>query len=83
MFDEVRMPACDFEREERYIVVKLKRMTDEKEQALRDFLRSEDIPTEECVVVEHDWPNYEHVWKTIEAVESGTWTEYDETADGK
>lgn len=83
MFDEVSMPKCNFEREERYIVVKLKHITGDQLQALQEVLRSQDIPTVECVVVEYDWPNYEHVWNTVEAVETGTWPEIKETVDGQ
>ena len=63
----------EFEREERYIVVKINRLEDESEIALREFLQSWQIDTEQCVVVEHDWPNYEHTWDTIQQVADGTW----------
>ena len=62
----------NFKREERYIVVKLKRIDKETEEDLREFLDSYWIPTEQCVVVEHDWPNYEHTWETIKQVIEGT-----------
>ena len=57
-----------FKREERYIVIKRKRIDSETEEALRDFLLSYQVPTEECVVVEHDWPIYEAVWSMIEEI---------------
>jgi len=63
----------EFKREERYIVTKLKRMDNVTEDALRKFLIERGVPTEECVVVEHDWPNYEHVWETVQAVAEGKW----------
>ncbi|MNZ71591.1 hypothetical protein D3C78_899560 [compost metagenome] len=47
--------------EERYLVVKLKRITVGDEWALRYFLEDRGIPTEECVVVESDWPIYNKV----------------------
>lgn len=62
----------DFNRETRYIVVKLARLNHEARQAVIDFLQSWHVPTEECAVVEHDWPNYEHTWKTIQQVAEGT-----------
>ena len=55
-----------FEREERYIVVKLKYLTAGQEDNLRAFLKRSGIETEESVVVESDWPEYETVWKMIE-----------------
>ncbi len=57
-----------FNREERYIVVKRKRITKSQEMALREFPEELGIPTEECVIVEPDWPIYEHVWKMVEAI---------------
>lgn len=62
----------DFEREERYIVIKRKYLDDASESALRGVISGLDLRTEECVVVESDWPNYEHVWTTIEQVADGT-----------
>jgi hypothetical protein len=61
----------EFKHEERYIVVKLKRIDYETKQALRDFLDSRRVPTEECVVVEHDWPIYEPVWDMVQALAEG------------
>lgn len=56
----------DFQREERYIVVKRKDMTAHQEAMLRNFLSGAQIPTRESVVVEPKWPFYEHVWSLIE-----------------
>lgn len=61
-----------FKREERYIVVKIKRICGETEHQLRQLIRNYEIPTEDCVVVEHDWPNYEHTWLTVQQVAEGT-----------
>lgn len=62
-----------FEREERYIVVKIKdaQHIDRNEpfngyDRLRDFLKQECIPTREGLVIEKDWPEYEPTWATIE-----------------
>lgn len=55
-----------FQREERYIVIKRKRLTPAKEDRLREFLHMEEIGIIECAVVESDWPEYETVWAMIE-----------------
>jgi hypothetical protein len=54
------------EREERYIVVKRNRLTEELEGILRRLLADHKIDTVECVVVESDWPEYEPVWSMLE-----------------
>lgn len=65
---------AEFQKEERYIVVKIKTLRPEQLQCLRQYLVNQGIGTVECVVVEHDWPNYEHVWQTVEQVANGTWS---------
>lgn len=55
-----------FEREERYIVVKLSHIDGNQTAKLRNLLANEQIGTIECVVVENDWPEYETVWQMIE-----------------
>ena len=61
-----------FEQEERYIVVKLKRLGSEEEAALREFLQSYQIDTEQCVVVEHDWgPIYDETWDAVKRLAEG------------
>lgn len=57
----------DFEREERYIVVKRKHLTPFMESSIRNLLAALDVPTIEGAVVEVDWPEYEPVWNMIEA----------------
>jgi len=55
-----------FEREERYVVFKIKDLTDEQ-MALVDQLReTRGLPTVQCVVIEHDWPIYERAWALVE-----------------
>jgi hypothetical protein len=56
-----------FKREERFIVIKRKHLNAEAERMLR--VRMVEIGAEpvECVVVKSDWPEYETVWKMIEA----------------
>ena len=56
----------EFQREDRYIVVKLKKLTHMQEKHLRACLHSEDIQTIESVVVESDWPEYHLVWAMLE-----------------
>jgi len=63
----------DFKREERYVVIKLKTLSEEDKSDLRNLLATNDIETIECVVVEHDWPNYEATWKAIQQVSEGTY----------
>ena len=56
----------DFKREERYTVIKHNQLTEAQMQHLKDCIYGEGIPTVECVVIESDWPEYEHFWKMIE-----------------
>jgi hypothetical protein len=58
--------SVKFEREERYIVIKRKRLNVAQETALWAQMRRLHIGTVECVVVEDDWPEYETVWQMIE-----------------
>jgi len=73
----------EFVREERYIVIKRKHFVDDEERKLRDFIfnlneerRLRDFYSKlasiEAVVVESDWPEYETVWRMIEARCSST-----------
>jgi hypothetical protein len=55
-----------FERENRYIVVKLTDLDPTQHEAILDILDLQYIPTRECVVVEAHWPIYEEVWALIE-----------------
>lgn len=52
-----------FEREERYIVLKLNRLAKDEAEYLRDCQSKAMV---ECVVVESDWPEYHLVWAMIE-----------------
>ena len=56
----------EFEREDRYIVVKLKKLTHMQEKHLRACLYGEGIQTVESVVIERDWPEYHLVWAMLE-----------------
>ncbi|QDR69269.1 MULTISPECIES: hypothetical protein [Pseudomonas] len=63
-----------FEREERYIVFKVKDLSEHKLGWVRDVIRLNDIPTVDAVVVEADWPEYEPTWSAIERrVTGGEW----------
>jgi len=53
----------EFKREDRYIVLKLNRLPKDEAEYLRDCHAKAMV---ECVVVEHDWPEYQLVWSMIE-----------------
>ena len=53
----------EFKREDRYIVLKLKRLPKDEAEYLRDCHPKAMV---EGVVVEHDWPEYHLVWTMIE-----------------
>ncbi|MBK3459144.1 hypothetical protein [Pseudomonas haemolytica] len=55
--------AAPFDREERYIVLKLKRLPKDEVEYLRDCHPKAMV---ECVVVENDWPEYHLVWAMLE-----------------
>ncbi|WP_444994234.1 hypothetical protein [Aliikangiella sp. IMCC44359] len=55
-----------FKRENRYIVIKRKHLDRTKENAIRNFLHENQIPSIDSVVVESDWPEFEKVWNMIE-----------------
>lgn len=62
-----------FQRENRYIVVKLKDLDQDQEEGLRGVMYGYHIPTRECLVIESDWPEYEPAWRMIQArVEGAT-----------
>lgn len=64
---------ADFQREERYIVLKLKRIPFMHEVKVREFLnrRSLDDALTECVVVESDWPIYDETWENVRRMAEG------------
>ena len=64
---DTKVTDAPFQRDERYIVVKRKRLTSKTESVLRSLLDDYNVDTVECVVVESDWPEYEQVWAMIEA----------------
>lgn len=55
-----------FKRENRYLVIKVKDLLEEKLKKLLLYMMDNQIPTRKSVVVEHDWPEYETVWAMIE-----------------
>lgn len=63
----------EIKREFRYYVIKRRDITADQEVALQDMLHDAKIPCQESVVVENDWPNYEHTWATIQRVSDGTY----------
>lgn len=50
-----------FRREDRYVVIKVSDISEADRMTLDDY------PHRKAVVVEADWPEYEAVWKMIEA----------------
>lgn len=65
------MDKKSFEREARYIVIKLtdlNKLRGDQTETLRQELAkvSRRLPKRECVVVEHDWPEYNLVWMMLE-----------------
>lgn len=56
-----------FQREERYIVIKRKHLTNGHEADIRAYLSNIGVSIVDCAVVEDDWPEYETVWEMIEA----------------
>ncbi|WID41992.1 hypothetical protein [Pseudomonas phage ZQG1] len=46
------------ELEERYIVLKIKNLDEKQLEILRLTIKGFDIPTQECLVIEPDWPQY-------------------------
>ncbi|MNQ51418.1 hypothetical protein D3C85_653970 [compost metagenome] len=56
-------PAEPFQREDRYIVLKLNRLAKDEAEYLRDCQAKAMV---DCVVVEHDWPEYHLVWAMLE-----------------
>lgn len=68
----------DFEREDRYLVMKRsdiekylpvdrKKLLDFIASNIRDGITFDGKEPLQCVVVEHDWPEYEQTWAAIEA----------------
>jgi len=55
---------AEFQREERYIVVKRSRLNAASEHQIRQVIPGSALV--DCVVIEHDWPEYEPVWQMIE-----------------
>lgn len=67
----------EFVREGRYIVVKPDYEDDIRMERLRNYIEEMCFHTPDCVVVEADWPEYEPVWRMIEARVIGNPTELD------
>lgn len=61
----------EFQREERYIVIKIKDLCPAVEGLLRDCVNRYGIPTRECAVVEANWPSYEETWENIQRLAEG------------
>lgn len=57
----------EFEREDRYFVIKKRHCNEDQLAALGRLFDAWKIRTVQCVVVEADWPEYEPVWEMIKA----------------
>lgn len=58
-----------FEREERYVVIKISKMHPHptfRRRHLEALKREHSAALVDCVVIERDWPEYETVWRMIE-----------------
>lgn len=60
------MDAKEFEREDRYAVIKYKKLTDQQWTLVPTMLQNFEGSRIECVVVESDWPEYNFVWLMLE-----------------
>ena len=65
----------DFQREERYAVFKLRDLAETEKDAVLRLANGINAQSIECVIVESDWPNYEHTWQTIERVSDGSYSD--------
>jgi hypothetical protein len=70
-----RETMSDFQREERYVVFKLRDLVETEKDAVLRLANSINAQEIECVIVESDWPNYEHTWQTIERVSDGSYSD--------
>jgi hypothetical protein len=66
----------EFQREDRYIVIKrsdLERLRGGQTEGLRQQLSKVYplLPKRQCAVIESDWPEFEQVWRMIEARAAG------------
>ena len=61
----------EFQRGERYIVIKLANLTSRQHEKLPSMLDSFASACVNSVVVESDWPEFEPVWRMIEARVTG------------
>ncbi len=56
----------EFEREDRYAVIKYKKLTDQQWTLVPTLLEKFDSARVDCVVIEADWPEYNFVWLMLE-----------------
>ena len=62
----------EFEREKRYVIIKLSHLNDDEIFGLNNWLDIHMVKPIDGLVVEDDWPEYEPVWKMIEDRVNGT-----------
>lgn len=65
------MDNKEFEREDRYAVIKYKKLTNHQWTLVPELLEKFDKARVDCVVVEKDWPEYHLVWAMLEHRMSG------------
>lgn len=61
-----RKQPPQFEREDRYIVIKRKHLTAQQLEFLRAWLGDVNFPHFRCVVIEEDWSIYDQAWLLVE-----------------
>lgn len=63
------MTDTEFKREERYIVLKKSHLTNDQLDHLSRVIAISDMTKSltHCVVIEHDWPEYETVFQMLES----------------
>ena len=60
----------EFKREERYIVIKIKRLSDDpyaRERIVERIKNEAGGAVVDCLVIEADWPEYEPTWNSIQS----------------
>jgi len=61
----------NFEREKRYVVIKLKHLNEKEILSLEGKLEALKIRTVDCVVYESKWPCVDAVWKMVKNLSEG------------
>lgn len=51
--------------EERYVIIKIKHLTEAQAKAVREVLQEHKIKTVDALVLEADWPEYQPIVSTL------------------